>query len=474
VLFNTYTFFAFLAVVLCVYYLPLAWWFKKAFLLVVSYLFYAAWNPPLVVILWLCTILDWYFAKAMHRIQQQTWRRVVLVGSLIMNLGLLGFFKYGGFAVENFLALTHQLGWDLQLARPDIILPVGISFYTFQSLTYTIDVYRRKGPPWHSFLDYALYVTFFPPLLAGPIVRAFDFLPQCMAPRRATGKQFAWGLCLVAIGIFEKNVLADGVLAPVVEMVYEAQGDPGFVSAWTGTLAFAGQIFCDFSGYSVCAIGIAMCMGFYLPDNFRFPYAAIGFSDFWKRWHISLSGWLRDYLYISLGGNRRGVSRTYSNLMVTMLLGGLWHGASWTFVIWGGLHGLYLVAERLIKRVVPAAKVWHYRPVKLLLGLMTFALVCVAWVFFRARTFSRAAAVVTAMLGWQRSPTAMPVGANYVAEALVVVAAILGFHWVMRDISLEQLAHRCPWWLRSVVLAAILICLMMLSGEERAFIYFQF
>ena len=269
-----------------------------------------------------------------------------LAVSLVANFGLLGYFKYGTFLLENFLAVVRSLGWDLTLATPSIILPVGISFYTFQTLSYTLDVYRRKTTPADSFLDYALYVTFFPQLVAGPIIRAVDFLPQCRRPKSFHGQAIGWGLCLMLLGLFEKMAVADGLLAPIAEAVYDSPAHLDFVSAWCGTFAFAGQIFLDFAGYSLCAIGAALCLGFGIQDNFRFPYAAAGFSDFWRRWHISLSSWLKDYLYIPLGGNRHGWFRTFASLMITMLLGGLWHGASWTFVVWGGLHGFYLAVER--------------------------------------------------------------------------------------------------------------------------------
>ena len=232
-------------------------------------------------------------------------------------------------------------------AESNIVLPVGISFYTFVTLSYTFDVYRRKIEPEKSFLNYALLVTFFPHLLAGPILRAKEFLPQCIQPKIATAKQLGWGLTLMVLGLFEKSVLADGFLAPVSDAVFAMKGDVGYLQGWIGTFAFTLQVFFDFSGYSLCAIGAAMCFGFAFPDNFRFPFAAIGFSDFWRRWHMTLSRWLRDYLYISLGGNRKGRIRTYFNLFITMFLGGLWHGAGWNFIIWGGLQGSYLILERI-------------------------------------------------------------------------------------------------------------------------------
>ena len=380
--FNSLTFLAFFLAVLTLHYSPLSWTSKKLFLLVGSYLFYAAWNPPFVALIWLSTAVDWYVAGWMSKVASLRQRRGLLILSLGTNLGLLGFFKYAGFILDNFVSAAQQLGVSFTPVDFGILLPVGISFYTFQTLSYTIDVYRGRLQPADSLIDFALFVTFFPQLVAGPIVRASEFLPQLTTEKRATSTQMGWGLGLLTLGLFEKVVVADSWMAPAADLVYDSAPLAGPVSAWLGTLAFSAQIFFDFAGYSTCAIGIALCLGFVLPDNFRSPYAAIGFSDFWRRWHISLSSWLRDYLYIPLGGNRRGRRRTYVNLGLTMLLGGLWHGASWQFVIWGGLHGAYLGIERWLRQreltpripAVPAA-------------LLTYLLVLITWVFFRAQSF---------------------------------------------------------------------------------------
>lgn len=473
--FSSYTFILFFAIVLGVYYLPLSWSVKKCHLLLASYLFYAAWNPPFVVLLWISTIVDWFCARWMHAATSRHTRLAFLVVSLCVNLGLLGFFKYANFALDNFILLADALGVTYVPPSLDIVLPVGISFYTFQTLSYTVDVYRKKIAPWPSPLDFALYVTFFPQLVAGPIVRAAEFLPQCAIPRRASRAQFGWGMCLFLLGLFEKVVVADGLLAPVVESVYDTPGfSADFVAAWAGTLAFAGQIFCDFAGYSTCAIGIAMCLGFALPDNFRFPYAAIGFSDFWRRWHISLSTWLRDYLYIPLGGNRLGPVRTYVNLALTMLLGGLWHGASWTFVVWGALHGLYLMIERLLYgSSLARLAIWGTGFGKVFLMLGTFAAVCVTWVFFRADAFSKALMITSSMFGSCPSD-ATPLEKIKVVQAVVPTGCIVLAHWLLRDRTLEDAAARIPAWLISILLAMMLISILMMPGEDRAFIYFQF
>jgi len=473
-LFNSYTFIIFFAVVLFVHNLPLSWRTRKFNLLVASYLFYAAWNPPFVILLWISTVVDWYAAKGLHRARRRNVRIAWLLLSLCVNLGLLGFFKYAHFVWGSILMTLGVLDVQLPALTWEVVLPVGISFYTFQTLSYTLDIYRRKAEPWHAFLDYALYVTFFPQLVAGPIVRAVDFLPQTDTPRRTSANRLGWGLTLLILGLFEKIVVSDGLLAPMAERLYEATAVPDALSAWAGTLAFSGQIFCDFAGYSSCAIGIAMCLGFNIMDNFRFPYAAIGFSDFWRRWHISLSTWLRDYLYIPLGGNRKGPTRTTVNLMLTMLLGGLWHGAAWTFVVWGGLHGVYLMIERVIKRIAPAWSLWRKAPVRLLLGLVTYLGVLVTWVFFRARTFSQAFTILKAMVGFGTEPGTVCIRPIYAAAVFVVSGLILLVHWLMRDRSLEDVAEKTPWVLRALLLAGMVIAIVLFSGEDRAFIYFQF
>jgi alginate O-acetyltransferase complex protein AlgI len=472
-LFNSYTFLVFFLIVLVIYYLTRSWNVRKGILLVASYVFYAAWNPPFVTLLWFSTVVDWLAAKGIHASFSQPRRRLLVAVSLAANLGLLGYFKYGGFLLDNFLQVAHALGLHISLASPNIILPVGISFYTFQTLSYTLDVYRRKIAPPESFLDYALYVTFFPQLVAGPIVRAGDFLPQCAEPKAFSSRNLGWGLSLMLLGLFEKVAIADGVLAPIVEAVFDVAEKPDFLSAWCGTFAFAGQIFLDFAGYSLVAIGAALCLGFSIQDNFRFPYAAVGFSDFWGRWHVSLSSWLRDYLYIPLGGSRKGPFRTFASLMITMLLGGLWHGASWTFVVWGGLHGLYLVVQRGITRIIP----WRLRAgsiAQLPLALLTFLIVSATWVFFRAHSFGQAFGITATLFGAGPGKVARLLGPESIVPSLGVTFILFSVHWLMREASIASVVGRIPWWCRSLALAALVFGILGLSGADRAFIYFQF
>jgi alginate O-acetyltransferase complex protein AlgI len=469
--FNSLTFVVFFALVLAMHSLPLGWTTKKVNLLIASYLFYAAWNPPFVILLWVSTVVDWYAAQGLVKAQRQSHRHAWMLLSVIANLGMLGYFKYGEFALANFSALMAALGIPYQPPHSDIVLPVGISFYTFATMAYTLDVYLRRAAPAQNFLDYALFVTFFPHLVAGPIMRPTELVPQFAQPRKASGDQLRFGLALMTLGLFNKVVLADSFLAGAAEKVYDSDKIPGALDAWAATLAFSGQIFCDFAGYSTTAIGAAMCLGFAMPDNFRFPYAAVGFSDFWRRWHITLSSWLRDYLYIPLGGNRHGERRAYAALMTTMLIGGLWHGANWTFVVWGGLHGVYLAGERALRTRFSA-----YRPGPLAfvaLGLVTYALINLTWVFFRAKSFDKAWSVLGGMLG--QNAQAKPILAT---SLLVFVAVIVGgivlTHWLMRARTLESVVARAHPMAICAVWALMAFAIVIAQGSGNAFIYFQF
>ncbi len=472
-IFNSLTFLVFFAIVMALHHAPFfSWDQKKLNLMVASYLFYAAWNPPFVILLWISTVVDWWAAQWMVRAKQEGTRKAWMLTSVVVNLGMLGYFKYGGFLLANFVHLAAAVGVVYQPPKWDIVLPVGISFYTFATLSYTLDVYLRRAKPAKHFLDYALFVTFFPHLVAGPIMRPTELVPQFEQQPKITAHQIYFGLGLMTLGLFQKVVLADGFLAPVVEKVFDArEGVPTMLDAWTATLAFSGQIFCDFAGYSSTAIGVALCLGFAMPDNFRFPYAAVGFSDFWRRWHITLSSWLRDYLYIPLGGNRHGPARTYTALMGTMLLGGLWHGASWTFVAWGGLHGTYLAVERWLRGRFGG---WRPGPGSILaLGILTYLLVDITWVFFRAKTFTGAATMLQSMAGAAAKPVPM-IALLPMVYALGIVACIVGTHWTMRSKTLEIAVERTPAWLVGAVLGIMGLAVIAEQGKGSAFIYFQF
>ncbi len=472
--FNSLTFIFFFAVVLTLYYGIRNWKAQKAILLIASYLFYAAWNPPFVLLLWFSTLVDWYMAKAIEGTPHRGQKRLYLTVSLLSNLGLLAFFKYGSFIIENYKLLMASFGVQVEVVAPDIILPIGISFYTFQTLSYTLDVYRGKLKRSHSLLDFSLYVTFFPQLVAGPIVRAIDFLPQCEKPRFATKDQLCWGLYFMTLGLFQKVVLADTFLAPAADLVFGWSKGPLFTwDAWVGLMAFSGQIFFDFAGYSTCAIGAAMCFGFLLPDNFKFPYAAIGFGDFWRRWHISLSSWLRDYLYISLGGNRVGNFRVFINLLVTMFLGGLWHGASWTFVAWGFFHGILLTIEHILKSVFNGINLTKVRSGRVLIRIITLFFIMLTWVFFRASDFEFAKLMFLSLFGIINNG-AMILPTVEIYKVCIVFILLVGAHWYLRESHIEFFMEKLPKSLVILFWSLMLFGIITSQGGGNAFIYFQF
>ncbi len=468
--FNSLVFIPFMALVLAVRYAPIGWRSKKWFLTAASYAFYAAWNPPFVLLLLGSTVVDWVLARRMPAATSRG-RRGLLWLSVCTNLGLLSVFKYGDFICDMFAQLLGVVGVAYEAPELGLILPVGISFYTFQTLSWSIDAYRgRLDAREVSFGDFALYVAFFPQLVAGPIVRAVEFLPQLTTPRPYDRRTFSWGATLLVIGLFEKMAIADGVLSRTSDRAFAAATELSTLDAWFGALAFGGQIYFDFAGYSTCAIGVAMMLGFALPDNFRFPYAAIGFSDFWRRWHISLSTWLRDYLYIPLGGNRQGERRRSVNLMITMLLGGLWHGAGLAFVLWGALHGAFLGIERATLHVAPE---WMRGRVGSGLALLATQVgVLVAWVPFRATNLPDALHFLAAMGGAGSADRVLSSG-NIALTTLVCGSIYAGQYW-LRSTTLESLAGSTPGWVWGGFLGLMMLGVLTSGGESRAFIYFQF
>ncbi|MBV9008688.1 MAG: MBOAT family protein [Verrucomicrobia bacterium] len=472
-LFNSLTFVAFFVVVLSLFWSIRSWDARKNLLLVASYVFYGAWNPPFAALLFSTTALDFYLGRKMGKIENQRSRRIWLWISVAVNLSMLGFFKYGNFLLENFQWVLARGGIQYKPPHLDVFLPIGISFYTFHSLSYTLDIYRGVLKPTRSLRDFTLAVSFFPQLVAGPIVRAGDFLPQLEAPPKWQSERFFWGLMLMTLGLFEKVVLADTLLSGSADRVFGYAGPLMVLDSWTGVIAFAGQIFCDFAGYSTCAIGAALCLGFHLKDNFRFPYAALGFSDFWRRWHISLSTFLRDYLYIPLGGNRHGAARAMLNLVIVMFLGGLWHGAAWTFVVWGLLHGSYLAIERLFKALFKPADEIQSFPARVFIGALTYFAVLIAWVYFRASNFETANRVIGGMFGRHPRPDAI-LSTREILQVALVTAGLLVAHWSMRDTSIENVVARLPRWSVAAVWFVMAGAIILTQGSSNAFIYFQF
>jgi D-alanyl-lipoteichoic acid acyltransferase DltB (MBOAT superfamily) len=460
--FNSIEFGIFLAVALATHYLLLpkgAERGRKIFLVIASYAFYASWNPPFALLLAFSTLLDFVLALRLERTRGRAARAGLLGLSLAGNLGILGFFKYGAFAQEN---LHWLLGTDGTLI--DVVLPVGISFYTFQTLSYSIDVYRGRQRATRSLLDFALYVSFFPQLVAGPIVRAGELLPQLSRWRAPDAAEVERGIQRIAAGLAKKVLFADG-LGRYVDVVF---ADP---SAWGGAnlllaaYAYAYQIYFDFSGYTDMAIGLAMLFGIRLPENFDRPYRATSPRDFWRRWHVSLSTWLRDYLYISLGGNRRGSLRTGLNLWITMLLGGLWHGAAWNFVLWGAYHAALLSLQRALEALPAAARIRVPRPLR---QVLTFHLVALGWILFRAASLDDAGAVLRGLASAGLALT----------PATAQAALLLGMAATLHLLGTPQAVRRSwltlPPWLQGLGYAIASALVFAFAPAAQRFIYFQF
>ncbi len=465
-LFDSVTFWLFLAPVL------LAWWLAplaaaKNLVLVASCLFYAWWNPYFLLLVIASAILDYVAASRIVRAKTPGRRKAWLCVSLVPNLGLLAFFKYSP------LLVLDANRW-LNLALPEgifdeWIVPVGISFYTFQTISYSIDVYRGRMEPCQSFRDFFLYVIFFPQLVAGPIVRASLFLPQLDRKPRWNGRRIEMGLFRCIQGLFFKIVVADN-LATIVERVFEGDVTSfSSLSTWYAVIAFGFQIFADFAGYSWIAIGIAMLMGLRFPTNFNAPYISTGLSEFWTRWHISLSSWLRDYLYIPLGGNRKGQLRTHANLWITMLLGGLWHGAAWTFLAWGALHALGLSIERAWQHMRGFRAPHFLRTGGAI--VLVFVFVHITWVFFRAQDFSTAFQVLNRMF---LAPLRGQSGGRTLAmRHMVLWLPILALHGT--TLLQDRLAIKLPPLARAVAAGLMLAALLLIRrGEAHEFVYFQF
>ena len=449
----------FLPTFLAVYYLPLPLRARNLWLTLASFAFYGWWRPQYCCLMLGSTLFDWWCAKAMGPVDSGRPRRAWLVFSVISNLGLLGYFKYANLLVETWGELTgHHPSWQ------KVLLPVGISFYTFQSMSYTIDVYRGEVKPVRSVLDLLCYVTMFPQLVAGPIVRYIDVQDR-VTLRHHLWSKFGNGVFLFAIGFAKKVLIADQV-APLAKAGFAATS-PGLLESWTGVTAYAVQIYFDFSGYSDMAIGLGLMVGFDFMKNFLSPYRSTSITEFWRCWHVSLSTWLRDYLYIPLGGNRRGSARTYVNLMTTMLLGGLWHGAQWTFLLWGAWQGLFLAFERSRGKAAPYG--FLPRPLQV---LTTFVIVLGGWVVFRAEN-------MTQLLGMWRGM----VGANGVGE-VVRIAFLDGVAYAMCGIGLliafllprsdELVARFRPLTMLGVAAAFALAVGHLFATDYSPFLYFQF
>jgi D-alanyl-lipoteichoic acid acyltransferase DltB (MBOAT superfamily) len=453
-LFPTVTFAVFFLIVL-----PVSWalmphqraW--RVFILLASYVFYGWWDWRFVFLLGASTVVNHVLAVAIYRAQEQAARKLLLTVALAFDLGLLGYFKYTNFFLSS-IDNTFGTSWIAH-----VTLPVGISFYTFMAISYVVDTYRGELVP-ASFARFAVFQAFFPHLVAGPIVRASELLPQLERPRDPRKVENARGL-------FLKVVIANHLAAHIVDEVFAAPDQHSSLEVLVAVYAYAVQIFADFCGYTNIAIGIALLLGFQFPQNFNSPYAAVSLQDFWRRWHMTLSRWLRDYLYIPLGGNRKGRIRTYVNLLVTMLLGGLWHGAAWTFVVWGGIHGVGLSVERALGGIRPASAATRW-----LARLVTFHVVCFAWIFFRADSLGRAEQVL------ERLFTAWGQPSPLVTTSVVLAIAVgIGGQYIHPSVlaSLLRGFQRLPVLAQAATFGIVLMLVNTLGPEGVApFIYFRF
>ena len=463
-LFNSVQFFIFLIVTLTLFYScplsPTRW--RRIILLVASYFFYMSWNWKFIPLLLTLTIIDFFCAKWIVRTEGPK-RKLAMIVSVAANLGFLGFFKYYNFLANNVALLSDKPDHAFYL---NIVLPLGISFHTFQSISYVIDVYRGEQEPIRSFLDYAVFIAFFPQLVAGPIVRAREFFGDLFNWHPPSLDDVQSGVFLVFIGLAKKMAFADQFAIVADSYFNNLAANPGAVPAWTGTIAFAMQIFFDFSGYTDIAIGTAKLFGFHFPLNFARPYLATSITDFWHRWHMSLSRWLRDYLYIPLGGNRRGELNTYRNLMLTMLLGGMWHGASWNFMIWGGYHGMLLSVERMGRGKIRDVAAWQ-NPLRV---LVTFVLVTIGWVFFRAKTFADTSYVLHQMFTNMHGSSLL-LHRHYAMIAVTLVIALLEERWQVIDRIIEG-----PHWVQATAFASIALVIELFGVIDQTipFVYFQF
>lgn len=420
-------------------------------------------------------VSDYWIAHGIAAARSKKTKRWLVALSVAVNLGMLGYFKYTNFFIE----IANNIFGAGFLDFRNIFLPVGISFFVFQSMSYTIDVYRGVIRPLDRWIDYMFYLSFFPQLVAGPIVRARDFIPQIRQPLRVTRRMFGLGVALIIIGLIKKAVISDYISLNFVDRIFD---DPALYSGFEclmGIYGYALQIYCDFSGYSDMAIGIALLLGFRFPKNFDAPYKSATITEFWRRWHISLSSWLRDYLYISLGGNRKGRVRTYVNLLLTMLLGGLWHGAAVRFILWGALHGVALALHKMWMAVVPWAKI-NGKDMNIVLRVagivLTFNLVCFGWLLFRAEDMQTVHVMLYQIFN-NFNPAIIPqVVEGYKAVfALIVLGYAMHFLPEKIDIDIRNRVVNASFWWQVALMALTIWCVMQIkSSDIQPFIYFQF
>ncbi len=471
--FNSLAYAIFLPLVLFIYY-RLNLKQQNILLLIASYFFYGYWDPRFLSLIIISTVIDYTAGLWIQRSTNagnQRQRKLGLMLSLFSNLSLLGFFKYFDFFVQSADVMLTKFGLSTCLPVLNIVLPVGISFYTFQTLSYTFDIYRGTLKPTRNFIDFAVFVSFFPQLVAGPIERAANLLPQIEKPRVVNQDHFNKGIYLILVGLVRKVVIAD-TAGSLIESYFANPASYSGEQLIIGLFLYGLQIYGDFAGYSDIARGSSYLLGIELMRNFRHPYFAVNITDFWRRWHISLSQWLRDYLYISLGGNRKGKARTYLNNMITMLLGGLWHGASWNFVFWGFLHGLYLAVHKFFRNLVPykkpASKNWWYYCKYAINLLFTLCLANFTWLFFRSKDV---ATTKEYLIGLTRLQWDIPIAA---LPLLFLTLLILSIDLPQAINDDEYAVLKLNWVWKTLMACAALLLLFICGGYRAPFIYFQF
>lgn len=471
-LFNSFEFLLFFPIVYVTYWL-LNYDLRKqnVLLLISSYIFYAWWDWRFLSLIIISSFIDFKAGSKIFTSKTKKQRKNWLLVSLIANLGLLSIFKYYNFFAESFSDLMNIFGWQPNDLTLNIILPVGISFYTFQTLSYTIDIYRKQFKPTNNVVSFFTYIAFFPQLVAGPIERASNLIPQIEKKRVFRKEWFNEGIIQILVGLFRKIVIADSI-GPYVDTIY---GDVGLYNSTTiilATFLYAFQIYYDFAGYSDIAIGTAKLLGFRFNQNFNLPYFSKSLTEFWRKWHMSLSFWLRDYLYISLGGNRKGITITYRNLMLTMLLGGLWHGASWSFIIWGGIHGAVLSIEKYLKSSTHTAKLKVFG----FLGYpITFAIVLFSWIFFRAQSLNSATLAIKKILQFDFSSPFIG-NINTVANSIIVlsIGILFDLYIFNKKIDLENFGAKFSIIKIAIIASIIIVLINLFYSTSNNFIYFQF
>ena len=478
--FNSLDFAIFFPVVFLLYWLVSQKLFLRNLLvLVASYVFYGWWDERFLLLIVISSFVDFIVGQKLYKSDNLKQRKGLLSISLIVNLGFLAYFKYTNFFIETFIDSFRLFGTELEISTLNIILPVGISFYTFQTLSYTIDIYRKQLKPTKDWLAFFSFVAFFPQLVAGPIERASHLLPQFYKTYKFNYKLVKSGLLLMAFGLFKKMVIADRA-AILVNQVYNNPTDYHGYETILATVLFAFQIYCDFSGYSDIAIGAARTMGFDLMKNFDSPYFSKSITEFWRRWHISLSTWFRDYVYIPLGGSRNGKYRTYANLFIVFLVSGLWHGAAMTFVIWGAIHGVFIVVEKALTKV----RVTLFKDRKVLNYILalpfTFFIVCFAWIFFRANSYSDAIQIVNNSLKSGQTENIFNLGLKQPELYLlfVMILLLIIFEIVHKRFSALVVLNKLYLPFRWIFYLTIVFCILIFGiyGENtvKEFIYFQF